>query len=311
VTETSQARATGPTATPFLWLKRQRWTLVSKAKRHILLLLTRMLPYSFSGDRAFSYIHFVFKQGRLPQQRMLFHDYLFRMKMSGELLSLPRQLVSDKELCKIYVDHRIGPGRTIPTLAILRRKEEVTEDAFPDRCVIKPTHTSGSVVMRKAGESLDLAEIRSFFDGSLYRFAREQNYKFLEPKVIVEPIVFDGVMIEMKIHCYRGQARIFSVHPMEDKTLERFDRDWNRLNVRQRKPFPAVPTPRPDCLDEITQAAERLSGEFDYMRVDMYVSGKDWIVGELTNCHLNINSRFLDIDEEKVFSRALFGDQAA
>lgn len=294
----SMRRLNGIVGAPFWW-----------AQRVMMMTLRRVLPYSDNSDRIFAYFHFLVRQGRIPRRRMLFHDYLFRLKMSGELLSLPRQLVSDKELCKIYVDHRIGPGRTIPTLAVLR-KNDVAEYAFPERCVIKPTHMSGRIIIRKTGEDLDLAKIRSWFDESLYQWDREQNYKYLEPKVIVEPIVFDGVMFEMKIHCYRGRARIFSVHPMENDTLERYDRDWNRLPVKQNKPFPKVPTPRPESLDQILAVADRLSSEFEYMRVDMYACGKDWIVGELTNCHQNINRRFVDLQQEKIFSSTLFGDEA-
>ena len=292
-------------------LKRLRRAVVPKAKRGILKQLNRVLPYSFNGDRTYNYVHFLFKQARFPRRRMLFSDYLFRMQMSGELLSLPRQIISDKELCKIHVDHKIGAGRTIPTMAVLRSKDEVAHYAFPHSCVIKPTHLSRRIVIRRDGESLDLDKIRTWFDESLYRSAREQNYKYLESKLIIEPIVFDGVMVETKIHCYRGRARIFSVHPMEEGTLERFDRDWNPLPLKQYKSFPTVSTPRPDSLDEILAAADKLSSDFEYMRVDMYVAGKDWIVGELTNCHMNIHSRFIDLEQEQVFSRALFGQESA
>ncbi|MEM1233062.1 MAG: ATP-grasp fold amidoligase family protein [Pseudomonadota bacterium] len=274
--------------------------------------LRRVLPKSLTGDRIYNYVDFVLKQRRLPRRRMLFNDYLLRLQMSGEMLSLPRQLVSDKELCKAYVDDRIGPGRTIPTIRVIRTADEITEDAFPESCVIKATHLSGVTVIRRRGEPLPLDRIRSFLKGSLYLRTREQNYKFLEPKIIVEPIVFGGDMMELKVHCYRGQARVFSVHPKgtDGNTLERLDRSWTRMALKQRTPLPASPTPRPPCLDAILAAADRLAQDFNYIRVDAYVSGDAWLIGELTNCHLNLAWRFADLEQERLFSRALFGRDA-
>lgn len=271
-----------------------------------------VLPNSLTGDRIYNYVDFVLKQRRLPRRRMLFNDYLLRLQMSGEMLSLPRQLVSDKELCKAYVNDRIGPGRTIPTIRVFRSADEITEDAFPESCVIKATHLSGVTVIRRKGEPLPLDRIRTFLDGSLYLRTREQNYKYLEPKIIVEPIVFGGEMMEMKVHCYGGRARVFSVHPTGTggNTLERFDRTWTRMPLKQRTPLPASPTPRPTCLDPIIVAADRLSSDFNYIRVDAYVSGDEWLIGELTNCHLNLAWRFIDLEQERLFSRALFEREA-
>lgn len=272
-------------------------------------LLSRALPHGRTGDRVYALVHFVRHQRRLPRRRLLFNDYLLRLKLSGELLSLPRQLVSDKELCKLYVDHAIGPGRTVPTLAVLRNKDEVREAAFPPDCVIKATHSTARTIIRRNGAPLDLARIRGFFDDSLYRRNREMNYRFLEPKVIVEPILFDARMIEFKIHCYRGKAKIISVQPSEVEALERFDRHWNRLPIEQRRrPLPKIPTPRPACLDAVLAAADRLSRDFEYIRVDAYVRDPDWAIGELTNCHMNVAVPFKNLEQERIFSRILFED---
>lgn len=277
----------------------------ARARRRGYWLAHRLLPYSLLGDRIFAFYDFVAKLERLPRRRPLFNDYLYQLKQSGELLSLPRQIISDKELCKLLVGDVIGPGRTIPTLAILRDKAEIEQYHFPEDCVIKATHASGKTIIRRNGAPLDRGEISGFLDYSLYRSRREMNYKYLEPKIIVEPVVFDGEMIELKVHCYRGRARIISVQTQEQEAFERVDRDWKRLDMQQKRPLPEVPAPRPQCLDAVLDAAETLSKRFEYIRVDFYVRDADWLVGELTNCHMNIGP-FKDIAQEKVFSEILF-----
>ena len=272
----------------------------------ILRFMAKTLPFTRSGDRLFALVHFMIRQRRLPQRRMLFNDYLLRLKLSGELLSFPRQFVSDKEYCKLYVNHVIGSGRTVPTVSVLRDKAQVQEGAFPDDCVIKATHSSNRTTIRRNAEPLDLEHIRSYLDDSLYQRTRELNYKYLEPKVIVEPIMFDAQMIELKIHCYKGRAKIISVQH-QDEALERLDRDWNRLAIEQRRrPLPAVPTPRPSCLEAVLEAADKLSQDFEYIRVDVFVRDPDWVVGELTNLHMNIDVPFKNLEQERLFSQIFF-----
>jgi hypothetical protein len=41
--------------------------------------------------------------------------------------------------------------------------------------VIKPTHLSGTVILRRDGEALDFDEIESWFDKNYYRSSREAN----------------------------------------------------------------------------------------------------------------------------------------
>ena len=289
---------------------RERRGLSKRLGKAALRGLRRILPMNLTGDRIFAIAHFLHYQRRLPRRRLLFNDYLLRMKLSGELLSTPRQLISDKELCKLYVDSIIGPGRTVPTLAVLRRKQDVTAEAFPEACVIKSTHGWNQTIIRRDGAPIDIKAIRGFFNRSPYADEREMNYKFLEHKIIVEPIVFDGPMIELKVHCYRGKAKIISVQLPENNALERFDGNWERIPiVQRRRPLPEVPTPRPHCLDEILEAADMLARNFEYIRVDVFVSNEDWLIGELTNCHTNIVSRFADLDQERIFSDILFGDK--
>lgn len=284
-------------------------SLATSAARRIEALARAWMPTTRFGDCVCAWLKFFAHHGRVPGPGMRFNDYLYRLKTTGEILRLPRQIVSDKEHCKAFVDAMIGPGRTIPTIAVLHEPSEVDSFAFPDDCVIKPTHLTKKVIMRRNGEEIDLREMKSWFRDSLAIRSREENYRYLVPKIIVEPIVFDGKMIELKIHCWKGRAKLFGLRPDEPMTIERRDRDWNMLPIRGlRKTAPEVPTPRPDCLDEVIEAADRLSRNFEYIRVDVYVAGREFLIGELTNVHRDMRQRFASEEDEALFSRTLFGD---
>jgi hypothetical protein len=215
-------------------------------------------------------------------------EHLLRLKLSDELCDPLRLTVTDKEHVKRYVAAVCGEGFNVPTLAVLRRPEEVEDFAFPAPCIIKPTHSSGRrIVRRTADEAVDRAQIRRWFRHNLHRRTREANYRDLNPKVIVEELLlFDGRLPDdYKIYCFAGRARLFHVmpnrltHPISGCI---YSEDWQRL------PFtikgPASPDmPRPANLDAIIDAAERLAAPFSYMRVDLYSDGRRIYVGELTS----------------------------
>ena len=268
-----------------------------------------LLPHAPWANRIVAWLGFVKHHGRRPTNRMLLNDYLFRLKTSPELTSLPRQIISDKEHCKALVDAAIGPGRTIPTLAVYRSPDAIRVEDLPADCVIKPTHLTGEVVLRRDGAPVDMDKVRGWYGMSLTRRHRETNYRHLVPKVIVEPIVFDAKMHELKIHCWKGRARIMSIVPYGDLTIERRTREWELVPITARsRKAPDPPNPRPACLDGIIAAADRLSEPFEYLRVDVYLSGDDFLIGELTNLHRNVSWRAVSIEEEELFSRHLFAE---
>jgi teichuronopeptide biosynthesis TupA-like protein len=278
-------------------------------------LLTKLslrLPEGRIGDKLFAFFLFLERQGRLPKGKdHRFADYLYDMKMSGELLSLPRQMISDKEYGKLFINDVLGGDYTIPTLKVLRSVDEVEEGAFPTDCVIKPAHASQQVIVRKNNEPIDLDVIRSFFDSDLYKAGREQNYRYLEHKIIVEPIVFGGEdFIEINVHCFKGRAKILRVKCEQGRTRECRGTDWSTLDLKFGKyPEAKTPVPKPEALDEILRAVETLASRFEYIRVDLYTTRTEFYIGELTNCHTNAILKFPRPGDEERFAQLLFGEE--
>ena len=96
----------------------------------------------------------------------------------------------------MYVKSQIGDEYNVPTLKILRSFKEVQNFEFPNKCVIKPTHMSGEVIIRKDNETIDYNLIKKWFLSNYYNRSREANYKMLKPKVIVEELIFNDENIK-------------------------------------------------------------------------------------------------------------------
>lgn len=273
--------------------------------------VNQLAPHNRIGDRLISWLWFVRYQHRLPQPRRLwFNDALYAIKTSDEILDPLRVFTTDKEFVKLYVKASVGDASNVPTLVVLRSLDECRRHAFPDRCVIKPTHLSGTVILRRNGEPIDFERIAGWFTRNIYEGTREANYRQLRPKVIVEAFVFDDDNPnDYKFFCVGGEPRLIQVdsdrHTAHTRSL--FDARWNLQPYSF--VYPAIPTP-PPCpqnLSTMLDMARRLSAGFEFVRVDIYSNGRQALVGELTHCAENVEGRFSPRAGERAASALLFG----
>jgi hypothetical protein len=245
-----------------------------------------------------------------PDQPRTLSEHLLRLKLSDELCHPLRLAVTDKEYVKRYVSNTIGERFNVPTLAVLRRPEEVDAYSFPAPCIVKPTHSSGRRIVRaKPDDVVDRTEIRRWFRHNHHRRTREANYRDLEPKVIVENLLlFDGKLPDdYKIYCFCGRARLFHVMPSRLTNPISgcvYSEDWERLPFTIKGPR-GPEMKRPVNLDAIVAAAEALAAPFSYMRVDLYTDGTRIFVGELTSvpagAHLTFHPRAADALARRLF----------
>ena len=118
-------------------------------------ILHRALPRNRISDKIYSFINFFINHGRFPKNRMLFNDYYYKIKISDEILNPLRTFVSDKEFVKIYVKSVVGDEFNVPTIKVLKSYEEVINYKFPSECIIKPTHLSGDIIIKKNTNKID------------------------------------------------------------------------------------------------------------------------------------------------------------
>lgn len=269
------------------------------------------IPETPLGDRICAHIRFVRRLHRMPGDKPYFHDTLYKIKTTAEILDPLRVFVSDKEFSKLYIKSIVGDQYNIPTTDIIRNVDDVDAYNFPATCVIKPTHGFGEIILRKDNELLDLAEIKGWFQMNFYRTSREANYKTLKPKVIVEPY-FEGLAKapDYKFFCVNGRARVLFTNRYESGTKVRqyFDLAWNKLPfVESGIPLLTEDIPRPKNLTEMIEVAEKLSAGFSFIRVDLYSDGEVCKAGELTNCHAAGDRPFEPREDHLKFSELLFG----
>ena len=200
---------------------------------------------------------------------------------------------------KYYIASVVGwHVHTIETYKVLHSPEDVDSlelERFP--CVLKPTHSSGPVLfMTDPSQTLDRKLLKNWFEIDYYKGSREQNYKYLRPKVIVEEFFSeDGhtAPSDYKIFCFNGVPKFIQVD--SDRHIHHsrnfYDTSWNRLAFTLLYPGKPADDPKPALLADMLDIAGRLACPFSFIRVDMYTDDAELRVGELTNCPGSANEK--------------------
>ena len=153
-------------------------------------------------------------------------------------------------------------------------------------------------------DSADRQTLLNWLDApTYYDLHREKNYRYLQPKIIVEPFFGEDVSIvpaDYKVYCFHGIARflLLSTGRFGKQRESFYDVDWNRLQFSRGQQPHEEDAPRPQALTKIVAISQTLSRRFDFIRVDCYASGDDVRVGELTNLPAGANKPIRPLKEE-------------
>lgn len=263
--------------------------------------LARMFYFFYNGRR--------FPNLRAPRH---FNEKLIALKISEEGRDPLRTRVTDKELVKDYVAALCGPGHTPATLAVIRSAKEIDGFEFPLPSVVKPTHSSQEVMLLEGRQPSDeeRRRLKYWIRKNYFTAGREPNYRGLEKKLIVEPIIGGvfGAVDDIKIWCFFGKPKIVQVDRGRysgDHRRDFFDIEGRLLPVSLKYPAAGLPFPFPERLAEILAISQRLSAAFRFIRVDLYVADGKVLVGELTSFPSNCIHPFRPPEADLAIAPAL------
>ena len=260
--------------------------------------------------RAYAWLKILTHFGRLPvQPERLFNDFLYVVKTRGELASPLRQRVTDKVLGKAFVEERLGPGRTIPTCAVLESAAAIAAyRPGPRPVAVKPTHSSGRIlrITSDAEWIAAIPEICAWLDHDFFHLTLEANYEGLAKRVIVEPWLDERFTLEGSVHCRAGVPKVVSLIERYSKARQSYTIDRRPLGVSLGFPTRDFEISDWGFFDPLLASAARLSAEFSYIRVDFYTDGRQILFGELTNLPAAGLGVFYPENGETIFSDVFF-----
>jgi hypothetical protein len=202
-------------------------------------------------------------------------------------------MLSDKLLVRDYVVKKLGNEYLVPLLWSGDKPEEIPFDELPSKFVIKTNHGCGFNIVVTDKTQLDQTKARLQLKKWLcvnycqdLVLGLEWGYKNIRPTIIIESFLDDNgrAPIDYKLRCFSGRVEFLTMHfnrvGLHAQSLV-CDRDFTPieciLGTQYKGKFE-----RPANYKRMIQAAETLSQEFDFIRVDLYSLKNRIYFGELT-----------------------------
>ena len=198
---------------------------------------------------------------------------------------------TDKIKVRQYIKNK-GFTSILPKLyGVWENAHDIDFNILPEKFALKVNNGCGNHILCKAKGDLPVMKTRRFLNHLIAKpySIREPHYPYIVPKIYAEELIEceDGSLLtDYKFMCVKGKIQCILICSNRSSDFHRInritvDKDW--------KPLPwiigakNVPLPsRPAHLEEMKHIAETLSADFDFVRVDLYDTGKQVYFGELT-----------------------------
>jgi hypothetical protein len=157
--------------------------------------------------------------------------------------------------------------------------------ALPDHWVLKPNHRSSLIHFGEGDpdiEQLDRLTI-GWTDETQSKVLGEWAYSQARPLLLVEEqLEPGGTPLDYKVFVMGGRAEIIQVDVdrFGDHRRNVYTTTWEPVETQYLHPR-GDPVPAPPKLAEMVSAAERIAGDLDFLRVDLYNMAGEIYLGEV------------------------------
>lgn len=201
-------------------------------------------------------------------------------------------IYADKYRVRDYVAKRLGEKYLVPLIGMYKKAEDIQWNELPNRFVLKCNHASGTNIICKDKNELDIVstvkQLNAWLKKNAFWGAREWCYKDIEPCIICEEFIEtqDGnTPDDYKFMCFNGVPRLIQVHHDRygDHTLDYYTPEWKKADLQRiDADVSEHNVEKPDKLDEMLSIAKELSKDMYYARIDLYYVNNKIYFGEIT-----------------------------
>lgn len=230
-------------------------------------------------------------------EKMMWLTY-YNKKYNKKLI----QRTYDKYLVREYVKNKGLESILVPLYGNYKNAGEIDFNTLPKEYILKATQSSGQNIIVIDNNKLNFEQITRHIEKWLKQkkwVDRFQGYYYTKEETInCEELLHDSegkIPTDIRVCCCNGKAKwIYCDIDTTDERMkhksaynrEYFDTDWNYLPVDNKnrtridKDNPTLS--KPENLKRIIDVAEKLAGDFVFVRVDLYDINNKIYFGELT-----------------------------
>ncbi|HXQ10285.1 MAG TPA: ATP-grasp fold amidoligase family protein [Caulobacteraceae bacterium] len=216
---------------------------------------------------------------------------------------LPMPSLADKLEAQAYVRSRLGDAFLPSVVWVGDSVDELCAAKLPPgRFVLKANHGWGYNLPLTLPHDLEAQREGIKRTAGRWLASRfgydtgEWQYCTFQPRLFLEQFIeFNGEEPpdEYKVFCFHGRTQFINFHldRFSEHKSAIYDTDWNLLPVHFGRQ--TAYRDRPRNVDAIVEAAERISADLTFARVDLYSNGQDKIsFSEITYTPGNTTDRF-------------------
>ncbi len=208
--------------------------------------------------------------------------------------------LADKIRVRDYVKECGLSDILVPEISEYGSAYEIIWEKLPNQFVLKCNHGCGYNIIVDDKHKFEEEKVKARLDRWMREkyggFTAEIHYRKIKPGILCETFIkglgsFGNLPVDYKFFCIHGKVECILVVAgrsggQNENLLQRFfvDREFKLLDICREKmrdgfDYEAL---KPSCLKEMTEAAEKLSEPFPFVRVDLYNSDGKVLFGEMT-----------------------------
>lgn len=272
--------------------------------------------FEFATDYSIEKERFFKKMGyeldlKNPQS---FSHYIIRKKIYDRNPLLP--ILADKYAVRGYVKGVLGEREAenvlVPLLYYTDEPKAIPFEDFKGGYILKANHNSGPNFIVEDGAEPEkekiINELKKQLKTPYGTLKHEWAYGEIKKRlVVVEKLLKDEenkIPKDYKFHMVYGKCIFIQVD--FDRFIEHsrtlYDKNWSYMPATLK--FKHGPmAPRPKNLERMLSLAEKLSENFDYIRIDLYDVGYNIFLGEMTHYPGSGMERFTPEDFDFEFGK--------
>ena len=197
---------------------------------------------------------------------------------------------ADKVKVREYVKAKGLEDILLKQYGVWENANQIPFDQLPDHFILKANNGSGGHYIctdkLKMNIPVVIKEMNATLEGASHLRNTEPHYCAIKPMILAEELMGDGSVLptDYKFHCIKGKvADVFVVCERESGAKYcTLDTNWQQLPYTKPEFLPASIPPKPEHLKEMVILAEKLSSDFEFVRVDLYDFNGKIYFGELT-----------------------------
>lgn len=212
-------------------------------------------------------------------------------------------IYADKYAVRKIIEKKIGKKYLVPLILETQNPEEIDFSKLPNSFMVKANHGGGMNLIVKDKSKPDFKLIKEickeWLKTNFYGLAGEWQYKNIKPRILIEKLLLDNegkIPHDYKFNCFNGKVKFIQVDTNRFSNHQRtyYDKNWKLLHLNwcEKKEFGDNPAEdinwnikKPKGLKKMIKISEKLSKDFDYVRVDLYTLNEKIYFGEFTFSH--------------------------